>query len=53
VLTLKGKKHTFKLEGETLKGLTGENVLAGSKRIFKISLPKNFSKDMKGSLKFD
>jgi fimbrial chaperone protein len=53
VLTLKNDKQSLRLEGEALKGLIGENILAGSKRIFQIPLPKNFSQDMKGSLKFD
>jgi fimbrial chaperone protein len=53
VLSLKGANKTLKLEGDALKGLLGENILAGSKRIFRIPLPKDYTPDMKGSLKFE
>ncbi len=53
VLSLKNEKKTLQIEGDALKGLIGENILAGSKRVFQISIPKDFSAGMKGSLKFD
>lgn len=53
ILTLKNEKKSIKVEGDKLKGLMGENVLAGSRRLFKITKPQGFEPGMKGSLKFD
>jgi fimbrial chaperone protein len=52
-LRLENTKEKIILEGESLKGLTGENILAQSQRVFKIPRPKNVTNDMKGSLSFD
>ncbi len=52
-LTLEGKGRTVTLKGEELKGLLGENVLAGSTRVFRVPMPANLSGPYKGVLKFE
>jgi fimbrial chaperone protein len=53
VLSLKSESQAIKLEEEDLKGLTGQNILAKSTRVFKLKAPKNITNDMQGTLKFD
>lgn len=53
VLTLSHGKEKLQLKGDDLKGLAGENVLAGSRRIFKIPAQAKVTKDFKGTLKVD
>jgi fimbrial chaperone protein len=52
-LTLIAKNRTVVLSGDQLKGLNGENVLAGTKRVFKVELPEGVVGPFKGSLKFE
>jgi fimbrial chaperone protein len=53
VLNLTLGKDKLQLKGDALKGLAGENVLAGSRRIFKIPANAKVTKDAKGTIKFD
>lgn len=53
VLTLSKGGEKIKLKGDELKGLTGENVLAGSRRVFRIPAQAKVTKEFKGSIKLD
>lgn len=53
VLTLTDGKEKIQLKGEALKGLAGENVLAGSRRVFRIPAQSRVTKGFKGTLKVD
>lgn len=53
-LSVTAGKKTINLNGEALKGLAGENVLAGSKRVFTIaSHPELKGAELKGKLKVE
>ena len=53
ILTLTKGDEKIKLEGDQVKGINGENVLAGSRRVFKIPLAPKVTKEFQGTLKFD
>lgn len=52
-LTLTAKEKKVVLKGEQLKGLAGENVLAGSKRVFTIPRDKDVDPSFSGTLKLE
>lgn len=53
ILTLTHGKEKLQLKGDDLKGLAGENVLAGTRRVFKIPAQPKVTKDFKGTIKVD
>ncbi len=53
ILTLTKGDKKLKLEGEKVKGLAGENILAGSRRVFRIPAQSQVTKDFQGTIKVD
>ena len=53
VLTLSKGDKKIKLDGDKVKGLAGENVLAGSRRVFRIPSQPQVTKDFQGTIKVD
>ncbi len=52
-LELKGKDKSYQLSKNELKGIQGENVLAQSKRLFTIDLPKSFESTRNPQVEFE
>ncbi len=53
ILSLTNGSNKIKLQGDQLRGLAGENILAETTRIFNIPLSSQVSSEMKGTISVD